>query len=143
MIFNSQPLTCFGQVKAWRFWGEDRNGGIRLGVYRPDPDSANQFLLLGETEIPSGHSLSEVVLHEITDQNEWISFEPGDVIGFRQWSSGTNLRFDSSGTEIFAIKYTGHNDDNWNSYGPGDTFTVGSDLTRAYSMQAVISPKGR
>ena len=141
MLFHSQPLRCYGQVKGWSFWATSRNGGFKAGVYRPGSGS-NEYLLLGETEIPAGHALGSAVTHDIANSEEWISFEPGDVIGWRWHSTGTAIMRDDSGTEIIHMKYTSHNDDSYNSYGVGDTFTVGSDLNRVYSLQAIFSPKG-
>ncbi len=139
-IMHSQPLNCFGQVKAWRFWAESRNGGFKAGVYRALSDT--EYYLLGETEVPNGHPLSEAYTYEIQNQDDWISFQPGDVIGWRWFDSGSGIRYDSN-TESIAMKRASHTNDNYYNMMTGDTFTVSSDINRAYSLQAVLSPKGK
>ncbi|XP_072168341.1 uncharacterized protein [Diadema setosum] len=142
MIMTSLPFTCYGQVKGWTFWGTGASGGFRPGIYRPVEGSTTQYTLIGESEVAAGHRLDEEVTDLIADESRWLTFEPGDLIGWRWNSGGARIRWDSSGDSIINMKYAGHTDSAYEIAQTGDVFTVSSDLNRAYSLQAVLSPFG-
>lgn len=140
-LFNNIPFTCYGRVQGWSFWTVS-NGGFRAGVYRPTGVD-NQFTLIGETDIPSGHSINEAVTYSIEDQSEWLDYQPGDMIGWRLYSGGSQVRFDSSGTEMISVKYVNHADTDFTTTSVGDTLDVTGSLQRAYSFQAVLATYGK
>ena len=53
--------------------------------------------------------------HLIEDESEWLTFEPGDLLGWRWNSGGSRVRWDSSGESIINMKYAGHDDTAFNS----------------------------
>lgn len=139
-LFDNLPFTCYGRVQGWSFWAVT-NGGFRAGVYRPTGNS-NEFTLIGETDIPSGHRINEAVTYSIEDESDWLEFQPGDIIGWRLYSGGGRIRFDSGGTELISVKYNSHSDTLFSTTSVGDVLVAPHDLERAYSFQAVLSPYG-
>lgn len=140
-LFDNNPFTCYGRIQGWSFWAVT-SGGFRPGIYRPT-DVSNQFTLIGENEVQSGHRINEAVTYTLEDESQWLDFQPGDVIGWRLNSAGSRIRFDSGGTELLSIKYTGHSDSVYSLTSVGDTLTIPSDLERAYSLQAILSTYGK
>lgn len=48
-------------ISGWKYWAAGASGGFRPGIYRPIDGSTNQFTLISETNIESGHRLNEEV----------------------------------------------------------------------------------
>ncbi|XP_072043408.1 uncharacterized protein [Amphiura filiformis] len=139
LLINSEPFDCYGRIYAWEFRTYLFNGGFKPGIYRPIKTDMTEFQLMGETIIPSGHSINVKVMHIITNELEWLEFEPGDLMGWRIQSDKAPILFGYEASEVSDHYYS--TPPNYSTKGVGDVFTTTGTHSRAYSLKAHLTPK--
>ena len=129
---TTRDFKCHGVVTQWRYWPA-RSVPFKAMVLRKVHGSDDtKYNIVGINAIPDG-AIDQSLIYQVPD-NERISVQIGDVIGFAWNSPAVKYSKNPDAEDVYMIKNIPMTNLKVN-----DTLVPYKNRTRAYSIQAVIS----
>ncbi|XP_072051771.1 uncharacterized protein [Amphiura filiformis] len=102
MVSATDQFLCSGQVTKWTYQGKV-SGQWRAIVFRPTGNSVTEFQIVGINDIPAGET--NIPVNYLVPENERITVEPGDVIGWSSEASVITFNYEGS----YNVRWVGGN----------------------------------